>query len=269
MATLSIITINYNDVEGLQKTIESVFSQTFKDFEYLIIDGGSTDGSLELIRQHAGKFTYWVSEHDKGIYDAINKGINTATGDYLMFLNSGDYLLSEDTLEYAKAIVSKEQFDIYYGNVVMEKASKEKYIQQYPAEMSLNFWQRRTINHQACFIKSSLFTELGLYDARYSMAADYAFFLKAYISGKRYSHIDRELIYYPLDGFSSRNLEKYLLQMKDAWENIVPEYIKHLHRENNEYRLLMKHVIMAKAKRLNNVFQAVKSFFSRSAEVKG
>ena len=184
MNTFSIITINYNNRAGLEKTFNTVFSQTLTDFEYIIIDGGSTDGSLDLITRYSNKFTYWVSEQDKGIYDAINKGINAASGDYLMFLNSGDYLLSEDILEYAKAIVCKEPFDIYYGNVIMEKANKEKYIQRYPAELSLNFWQRRTINHQACFIKSSLFTDLGLYDAQYSLAADYAFFLKAFVIPK-------------------------------------------------------------------------------------
>ena len=263
MPFVSIITINYNNKTGLEKTINTVFSQTLKDFEYIIIDGDSTDGSKELIENNASHLSYWVSEPDKGIYDAINKGINAARGDYLMFLNSGDYLLSEDVLEYATGIVCKEQFDIYYGNVIMEKANKEKYIQRYPAELNLNFWQHRTINHQACFVKTSLFTELGLYDTQYSMAADYAFFLKAYISGKHYSYIDRELVHYPLDGFSSNNLDKYLLQMKEAWENIVPKYIKNLHQENNEYKLLMKHIIMAKAKSVNKLFQTFKAFFRK------
>ena len=96
---LSIITINYNNLAGLQKTIESVVSQTFRDFEWIVIDGGSVDGSRELIERYANSFSYWVSEPDKGIYNAMNKGIVVAKGDYLLFLNSGDWLCDEMALE--------------------------------------------------------------------------------------------------------------------------------------------------------------------------
>ena len=87
---LSIITINYNNREGLKKTINSVINQTFRDFEYILIDGGSEDGSKEIILQHEAQFSYWRSEKDHGIYNAMNKGILAAKGDYLLFLNSGD-----------------------------------------------------------------------------------------------------------------------------------------------------------------------------------
>ena len=102
---LSIITINLNNREGLQKTIESVISQTFRDFEWIVIDGGSTDGSAELIKQYAAHFAYWVSESDKGIYNAMNKGIRQAKGEWLQFLNSGDQLYEETTecAKYAQA----------------------------------------------------------------------------------------------------------------------------------------------------------------------
>ena len=91
---LSIITVNLNNRDGLQKTIDSVVSQTFKDYEWIVIDGGSTDGSKELIEQYADHFTDWVSEPDKGIYNAMNKGIGMASGEYIQFLNSGDSLVS-------------------------------------------------------------------------------------------------------------------------------------------------------------------------------
>ncbi|MDR2910496.1 MAG: glycosyltransferase [Bacteroidales bacterium] len=93
---LSIITINLNNVAGLQKTIESVVKQTFTDYEYIVIDGGSTDGSADIIKQHANKITYWVSEPDKGIYNAMNKGIRVAKGEYCLFLNSGDWLINSN-----------------------------------------------------------------------------------------------------------------------------------------------------------------------------
>jgi len=96
---LSIITINYNDKEGLRKTIESVLSQTWTDYEYLIIDGGSADGSLDVIREYEDKITYWISEKDNGIYNAMNKGIVKSKGAYLQFLNSGDYLVDNKVFE--------------------------------------------------------------------------------------------------------------------------------------------------------------------------
>src|SRR5690242_21925905 len=96
---LSIITVNFNNAAGLQRTMDSAFHQTFTDYEYVIIDGGSTDGSKDLIKNHANKLVYWVSEKDNGVYQAMNKGIVRAKGDYLLFLNSGDYLLHERILD--------------------------------------------------------------------------------------------------------------------------------------------------------------------------
>ena len=93
---LSVITINFNNRDGLRKTIESVVKQTYKDFEYIIIDGGSTDGSVDVIKEYADKIDYWVSEPDKGIYNAMNKGIDVAKGEYCIFMNSGDVFFSND-----------------------------------------------------------------------------------------------------------------------------------------------------------------------------
>ena len=96
---LSVITINFNNRDGLRKTIESVVNQTFKDFEYIIIDGGSTDGSVDVIKEYADRIDYWVSEPDKGIYNAMNKGIDVAKGEYCIFMNSGDCFYVNDVYE--------------------------------------------------------------------------------------------------------------------------------------------------------------------------
>ena len=113
---LSIITVNLNNLEGLKKTYESVVCQTFTDYEWLVIDGGSTDGSREFIEQHQDKFAYWCSESDKGIYNAMNKGIVRAKGEYLNFMNSGDYFVSDKTL--AKVFSREINVDILYGYVI-------------------------------------------------------------------------------------------------------------------------------------------------------
>ena len=120
---LSIITVNLNNRDGLQKTIDSVICQTFRDFEWIVIDGGSTDGSKELIEQYADHFAYWVSEPDKGIYNAMNKGIKVAKGEYLQFLNSGDSLWNETTLQGVVPFFSGTT-DIFYGDVAIMKEDK-------------------------------------------------------------------------------------------------------------------------------------------------
>ena len=112
---LSIITVNLNNLEGLKKTYESVVCQTFTDYEWLVIDGGSTDGSREFIEQHQNKFAYWCSEPDKGIYNAMNKGIVRAKGEYLNFMNSGDCFVKKETL--AGVFGEERKVDILYGFV--------------------------------------------------------------------------------------------------------------------------------------------------------
>lgn len=114
---LSIITVNRNNTEGLRKTIESVVSQTYTDFEYIIIDGASTDGSVDIIKEYADRITYWVSEPDNGIYNAMNKGILKAKGEYLQFLNSGDWLVDEGVLQ--TMIKYTDDVDILIGNIYL------------------------------------------------------------------------------------------------------------------------------------------------------
>ena len=232
MSKLSIITVNYNNSNGLRKTMQSVFSQVYREYEYLIIDGNSTDESKEIITEHADKLSYWVSEKDKGVYDAMNKGIKAATGDYIMFLNSGDILLHKNVLENFITINQNEKAAIYFGNIeIIDDRGKANSV-EFPTELTLGFWETATINHQAAFIKASLFKELGLYNLKYSLAADYAFFLKAFICGKQFLHIKESLVHYNLDGASSWNMDSYKLQMQTAWENIVPGYLKSLYKED-------------------------------------
>ena len=129
MRKFSIITINYNNLEGLKRTVESVVNQTWQEFEYIVIDGGSTDGSAVYIESQKDKFDYWVSEPDKGIYNAMNKGIKVATGEYLLFLNSGDELIDIEALN--KNHFHLEEMDLIYFdiNVISDTTS---FIKKYP-----------------------------------------------------------------------------------------------------------------------------------------
>ena len=178
---LSIITVNLNNLEGLKKTYESVVCQTFTDYEWLVIDGGSTDGSREFIEQHQDKFAYWCSEPDKGIYNAMNKGIVRAKGEYLNFMNSGDCFTSSGTLRkvFDKQLIS----DIVYGYMQVKPTNKDSYI---PLNVKRKFcWYDLYINtlpHQSSFIRRILFEVVGLYDEELKVASDSKWFAMAVLN---------------------------------------------------------------------------------------
>jgi glycosyltransferase involved in cell wall biosynthesis len=258
MPDFSVITINYNDCEGLRETMKSVFNQSNTDFEYIIIDGGSTDGSINYIKSVSHKLSYWVSENDKGIYDAMNKGIQVASGNYLIFLNSGDSFVHSNILNEIKKAELKDS-DIIYGDINIKNKRDCTDVLRYPSRLTLDFWKNSTINHQASAIKKALFSEMGNYDLSYTIAADYAFFLKCFFLGKKFKYLDQVLINYDLNGKSSRDENQYKLEMKRAWHNILPSYLRNLQAENKSYQLLMKHRLMVYAKKWNDSYMAFKN----------
>jgi len=204
MPKLSIITINLNNREGLERTLQSVINQTFTDFEYIIIDGGSTDGSVEVIQSLnpsiPQSFT-WISEPDTGIYNAMNKGIKLANGEYLQFLNSGDWLYSDTVLEEVFALNRTE--DILYGDryIVSEIATLR--LEQYPTNLTFDFFLEGTICHQSIFSKRSLFINDG-FNESLKIAADWEFLLKHIILENCSTHkIDNVIVYYQDNGISA------------------------------------------------------------------
>lgn len=151
---LSIITINRNNVRGLSHTIASVVAQTSQQFEYLIIDGNSTDGSKEEILRNEKHLAFWCSEPDKGIYHAMNKGIQRARGEYLLFLNSGDILLDKDTI--AQVIPALDGTQLVYGNLVF-KGKDTEITQPYPDVLGIDYLFYQSLGHPASFIQKELF----------------------------------------------------------------------------------------------------------------
>jgi glycosyltransferase involved in cell wall biosynthesis len=182
---LSIITINRNNAEGLKKTIESVVCQTFKDYEYIVIDGASTDESVDIIKKYSASISYWVSEPDGGIYYAMNKGIKVAKGEYCLFLNSGDYLVSNSVLK--KVFQYNFYEDIIYGDVIVENHLGQKILIRYNSTLSiLNYFKGAVwcfFNHQNSFIKKSLFEKFGFYRTDLKISSDQVFFTKVIFEG--------------------------------------------------------------------------------------
>jgi len=225
---ISIITVNYNDAVGLEKTIKSVQSQTYQDFEHIIIDGNSTDDSKDVIEKHKDSFSYWVSETDSGIYNAMNKGIKVAKGEYLLFLNSGDWLHDDEVL--GNFILFTPIEDIVYGDVLITGRGDETFVKKMPAELnakkSLNF----TITHQAIFFKKNVFNE-EFYDEKYAIIADWVFYNRALLIKKTtYKHIDMVITVYDGTGLSSKieNIEKREKERDGFYKEIAPFVIKEL-----------------------------------------
>lgn len=198
----SVITINYNNRDGLNLTIKSIVNQSYKDLEYIIIDGGSTDGSKEIISQYQERISFWVSEKDKGIYNAMNKGIAVAKGDYCIFMNSGDCFYNEHVLE---SVASRGQTeDIIVGNVVNEKGTIMS--PQPLRDISLYHLYSAAIPHQGAFIRTHLLKKYR-YDETLKISADWLFFLKTIILDNcSFTYIRDIIAVYDTMGISSTNL---------------------------------------------------------------
>lgn len=201
MTKLSIITINYNNLEGLKKTVSSVINQTCGDFEYVVIDGGSTDGSVAFIESQSAKINQLISEPDKGIYNAMNKGIKIATGEYLLFLNSGDHFFNDEVLK--KNIQHLVQYDLIYFNqeVIGEEEAK---ILSLPSELRFSDLYFKSWPHNVTFIKKELFEEVGLYDESLKIVSDWKFMILALFNHHcSYIKVNETLSTFYLGGISS------------------------------------------------------------------
>lgn len=186
MKKLSVVTINFNNAIGLRKTVESVMDQTFKDFEYIIIDGGSTDGSVEIIERYEDRIDYWISEPDKGIYNALNKGIDKVKGEYIYFLNSGDAVYDSHVFE--NIIDQLNDQDIIYGDIFIDGTEKQ-WTKNYPDELSFTYFLTDGLPHSSgAFIRKDAFRDdLKYYDENLKIVADRKWFMIA-IFKKNYSY---------------------------------------------------------------------------------
>lgn len=179
----SIITVNYNNKKGLRKTIESVINQTFRDFEYIIIDGGSTDGSVDILKEYDQQIDYWISEKDSGIYNAMNKGIAKAKGEYLNFMNSGDCFYTPDILEKVSGYEYDADFIVGKDYHYNEKKHQGHASIQPPRTTMIHFFVA-TLDHQSTFIKKNLFRN-SPYDENYGLVSDWIFFIEKIVKEQK------------------------------------------------------------------------------------
>jgi len=221
MPKLTIITINRNNAEGLRKTMESVFEQTFSDFEYIIVDGASTDDSLQAINSQlavVGIDFKWISESDSGVYQAMNKGITIANGEYLLFLNSGDFLISKNVLAsvFSKVINA----DIICGRCNVSENGIVIHTTNPPQNITFGTLYTVGLAHQSTFIKRNLFDNLGLYREDFKYNSDIDFWYRSIIiNGASTQKLDLVISDYNLEGISS--LDHKTKQYKEEISTIL------------------------------------------------
>jgi glycosyltransferase involved in cell wall biosynthesis len=219
MPLLSLITINLNNKKGLIKTIASIVNQTFTDFEYIVIDGGSTDGSVDVIKQNVNRLAYWVSEPDNGIYNAMNKGIAKSSGEYCLFLNSGDCLADNKVIEQITLAEPKE--DILYGNMYFDN-----FLQIYPHQLTLSFFLNKSLGHAATIIKTELFKKHGDFDEKLKIVADWEFFFRSIqMKGASYRYLSNlSIARFNMDGISAntKNMNLHYFERKKVINQYLP-----------------------------------------------
>lgn len=226
---LSIITINRNNASGLEKTMNSVLSQVRTDFEYIVIDGASSDGSVAVIVRLAGQFgnrLKWISEPDKGIYNAMNKGIRMASGSYLQFLNSGDCLVSDDVTErMIEALKQNRTPSILYGNMLKDLPNGKVFRDRSFAGRSITFLGlfNGTLNHSPAYIRKALFDTYGLYDETLKIVSDWKWYLQAIVfGGEKPVYVDIDVSLFDMNGISETNKDLDRKERRLVLEQMVP-----------------------------------------------
>ena len=226
----SVITVCFNSVNTIRNTFDSVLSQSCLDYEYIVIDGGSTDGTVEIIKEFEPKFDgrmHWISEKDNGIYDAMNKGVKLSKGEYLNFMNSDDTYASEALIKTKNEIENnKYQPGVYYGITRCVNSNKEEIN---IIRRNHQFLKYVTINHQACFVHKSIFELYGLFDLSYKICADYNFFLLLYKNNVNFFSMDIIIVNYFQNGLSRLQINK---------TNEENELIKYKHGYSDKWDLI-------------------------------
>lgn len=221
---VSIITPSYNQAEFLERTILSVLNQGYSNLEYIIIDGGSSDGSLEIIKKYKRYLSYWVSEKDKGQSDALNKGFAKAIGDIVGWQNSDDIYLPGALKEAVEAFSARPGVDIVFGNAFMVDKD-EKLICELkftPFSLMTHLYEGMALSNQSCFWKRDLFKKIGMFDTSIQFSMDYEFFLRAAVMGARFHHVRRSWGAFRLHEKAKTSLLRHVSTADHA--NIVNKY---------------------------------------------
>ncbi len=240
MIKITIITVVYNNKSTISRAIESVLSQNYSNIEYIIIDGASTDGTIDIINTYKNRISKIISEKDKGIYDAMNKGIEIATGDVVGILNSDDSYIDENSVSEIAKTFENYNTDSVFADVIMVKEHDQNAIVRYYSAKKFKLWHFRfghMPGHATFFAKRELFDKLGKYDTRYRISADFDLLLRfLFVHRISYKYIPKVLVKMSLGGISTQgfsSIKQMNLELKDSLKknkvksNIIMIYMKY------------------------------------------
>lgn len=232
---ISIITVCLNSAKTIEKTIQSVISQSCSDLEYIIIDGGSTDETTSIIKKYESYITYWVSEKDNGIYDAMNKGIANATGEMIAFLNSDDWY-EDDALEKAESYFEQYHPMILTGKInTLQKGVWKEYRGEFD-ETEENIRIGMTYRHPATFVRKELFDRFGVFDTRYKIAADYEWMLRIHDGGVKELRVDTVFTNFSSKGVSSVETGRTIKEARQIALDALDKYKGCSLEEKNKWK---------------------------------
>lgn len=227
---LSIITINRNNADGLKRTLDSVAAQTKKEFEHIIVDGASTDRSVEVIKEYVqtAKCVIWTSEPDSGIYDAMNRGVRKAIGEYVLMLNSGDYFVDEHVIE--RILPELDGTDIIQGNVISTCAGKETLNRGYgKSDITFIDVMKGHFLHQASFCRREVFDKYGYFDESYKINGDTVFYAKCLgLGDATFKYIDQNIAFFDTTGISADPNGKWVALRKEEDERYAQMFSKRM-----------------------------------------
>ncbi len=260
-AKISIITVVYNGVKYIEESIQSVLNQNYPNLEYIIIDGGSTDGTQEIIKKYESNLAYWVSEKDSGIYNAMNKGWKKSSGELIAILNADDYYL-EGALINVATFFDKTKADVIYGNMtkLREIGGKQYFREEFPNLHKME--ESMGVFHPSTFVKRSVYQKLNGYNEAYKLSADYDFFLRAYKQNFSFQYLNVNTTVFRVGGVSNTNCLSYKEGYKILVENeseFAPQMKKAI------YRCYIKKTVKRFIRFLLNTF-GLRSFLERRIE---
>ena len=241
MCKISIITVCYNIKDEIERTCESIISQTANNYEWIVVDGGSIDGTVDILNKYKDKMSIFISEKDTGIYNAMNKGIKRATGEWCIFMNGGDCFASNDIIEKFSQLDGIYKYaDIIYGNVNIINKNGRNYQKIYPYPLTKSFFYNgNTINHQATFIKNELFNKYGLYNENYRIVSDLEKFIIFIINNSKFIRWNTTITNFHEGGISTTSinlLKKENLELNSKY--FFPEEVTKTFEEGKRKILL-------------------------------
>ncbi len=255
MCKVSIITVSYQNLEGLKSTIESVNSQKSDAYEFIIIDGGSCDGSKELLQSYSQKVNYYVSEPDSGIYSAMNKGLAVAKGEYVIFMNSGDFFASETMLNKCIPYLTGEDYvygDAYYAT------SEKRYEYKIPRVITLGSLLKEPICHQSAFIRRNFILKNGGYSEEYQISSDHIFNLQVFITqNPSQRHIAQYICVFDKNGISCTQNEKAQQEVQHFLEKNLSTEIQNMALEYDNLKKFYE-------SKWGRIVRKIRSFYYRT-----